>query len=118
MLKRDTLIDASLVAARVNPPCKPRGEAADARAKPRADPEARWGHKSEKGVFGYKIHIGVDATHTIIRRVDFPAGSESDTELADNLICGDEQAVHGDQAYYTPTSIIPNCRHDRSDATG
>src|SRR5207248_2978406 len=71
VVKRGTLIDASLVAARANPPRKPRSEAVDAAPKPSADPDARWGRKGSKSVFGYKIHIGVDAEHTIIRRLDF-----------------------------------------------
>lgn len=113
VLKRGTLIDASLVAARANPPRKPRGGApADARAKPAADPDARWGRKGKKSVFGYKIHIGVDAAHTIIRRVDLTNGSVTDTEPADGLICGDENAVYGDQAYYT------HARHARLTEAG
>jgi IS5 family transposase len=101
VLKRGTLIDASLVAARANPPRKPRGQPADAPAKPSADRDARWGRKGNKSVFGYKIHIGVDDGHTMIRRYDFTNGSITDTEPADGLICGDEGAVYGDQAYYT-----------------
>jgi len=101
VLKRGTLIDASLVAARAKPPRKPRGEAAEAPTKPCADPDARWGRKGHKSVFGYKIHLGVDAEHTIIRRVNVTNASVTDTEPADGLISGDEQAVYGDQAYYT-----------------
>ena len=83
----------------------------DAAPKPSADPDARWGRKGSKSVFGYKIHIGVDAEHTIIRRLDFTNASVTDTEPADGLICGDEKAVYGDQAYYT------HARHARlSDA--
>jgi transposase, IS5 family len=112
VLKHGTLIDASLVTARANPPRKPRGEAADSPAKPSADPDARWGRKGNKSVFGYKIHIGVDDAHTIIRRVDFTDGSITDTEPADGLICGDEKAVYGDQAYYT------HARHARLKQAG
>ena len=101
VLKRGTLIDASLVSARANPPRKPRGAAPDTPAEPSADPDARWGRKGKKSVFGYKIHIGADAAHTIIRRVEFTNASVTDTEPADSLICGDEAAVYGDQAYYT-----------------
>ncbi len=101
VLKRGTLIDASLVAARANPPRKPRAGASETVEKPSADPDARWGRKGKKSVFGYKIHIGADAAHTIIRRVDFTNASLTDTEPADRLICGDEKAVYGDQAYYT-----------------
>jgi IS5 family transposase len=101
VLKRGTLIDASLVTARANPPRKPQGDAPDSPAEPSADPDARWGRKGKKSVFGYKIHIGVDAAHTIIRRVELSNASVTDTEPADSLICGDEAAVYGDQAYYT-----------------
>jgi IS5 family transposase len=102
VLKRGTLIDASLVAAQAHPPRKPRGgKSAQGPAQPSADGDARWGRKGKKSVFGYKIHIGVDAEHTIIRRVIVTNASVTDTEPADGLICGDEQAVYGDQAYYT-----------------
>jgi transposase, IS5 family len=112
VLKRGTLIDASLVAARANPPRKPRGEATDAPTKPSADPDARWGRKGHKSVFGYKIHLGVDAGHTIIRRVEVTNASVTDTEPADGLICGDEKAVYGDQAYYS------HARHGRLEQAG
>src|SRR5437762_60789 len=65
------------------------------------------GRKGRKSVFGYKIHIGADRDHTIIRRVELTDASVTDTEPADNLICGDERAVYGDQAYYT------HARHTR-----
>ena len=94
-------------AARGKAPRKERGQAEKAPAKPSADPDARWGRKGHKSVFGYKIHIGVDAAHTLIRRVDLTNASVTDTEPADGLICGDEKAVYGDQAYYT------HARHDR-----
>lgn len=112
ILKSGTLIDASLVAARAKPPAKPRTDAANTPAKPCADPDARWGRKGKTSVFGYKVHIGVDSAHTIIRRVELTDGSVTDTEPADRLICGDEQAVYGDQAYYT------HSRHARLTAAG
>lgn len=112
IVKRGTLIDASLVAARANPPRRSRGEPAEAPAKPSADSDARWGRKGNKSVFGYKIHIGADAAHTLIRRADLTDGSVTDTEPADGLICGDEKAVYGDQAYYT------HARHARLTEAG
>jgi transposase, IS5 family len=110
IVKRGTLIDASLVAAAARPPRKPANEADT--AKPSADQDGRWGRKGNKTVFGYKIHIGVDAGHTIIRRVVLTNGSVTDTEPADDLICGDEKAVYGDQAYYT------HARHARLTEAG
>jgi transposase, IS5 family len=109
VLKHGTLIDASLVTARANPPRKPHGNSP---AKPSVDRDARWGRKGRKSVFGYKMHIGVDAAHTIIRRVEFTTASVTDTEPADRLICGDETAVYGDQAYYT------HARHARLKQAG
>jgi transposase, IS5 family len=110
IIKRGTLIDASLIAAAARPPRKPAREAAA--PKPSADQDARWGRKGNKTVFGYKVHIGVDAGHTIIRRVVLTEGSVTDTEPADDLICGDEKAVYGDQAYYT------HARHARLTEAG
>jgi IS5 family transposase len=106
ILKQGTLVDASLIPARAKPPSnkppsKTRKDAEDTASKPSADPDARWGRKGKKSVFGYKIHTGVDAGHTIIRRVHVTDASITDTEPADRLFCGDEQAVYGDQAYYT-----------------
>jgi transposase, IS5 family len=101
VVRRGTLIDASFIAAAARPPRKATGEEADGAAKPPRDPDARWGRKGHKSVFGYKIHIGADQDHTIIRRVELTNASVTDTEPADALICGDERAVYGDQAYYT-----------------
>jgi IS5 family transposase len=83
ILKQGTLVDASLIPARANPPRKPRKDAADTPPKPSADPDARWGRKGKKSVFGYKVHTGVDAGHTIIRRVHVTDASITDTEPAD-----------------------------------
>jgi transposase, IS5 family len=99
ILKRGTLVDASLVQAQARPPGKSRSEGEAAR--PSADPDARWGRKGNKTVFGYKMHIGVDEAFTIIRRMDMTDGSCTDTERGDQMICGDEGAAYGDQAYYT-----------------
>jgi IS5 family transposase len=112
ILKHGTLIDASLIAACARPPQQPRGEGAQGPPRPSADRDARWGRKGKKSVFGYKIHIGADAAHTIIRCVEVTDAAVTDTEPADRLICGDEKAVYGDQAYYT------HVRHARLTAAG
>jgi transposase, IS5 family len=100
IVKRGTLVDASFMQARARPPKQPKkGHAGP--VKPSADKDARWGKKGNKSTFGYKMHIGVDQDHTLIRRVELTDASVTDTEPADQLICGDEKAVYGDQAYYT-----------------
>ena len=106
IVRRGTLVDASFMQARARPPVAPaKGQAGP--PKPSADRDARWGSKGKKKVFGYKVHIGVDQDHTLIRRVEVTDASVTDTETADTLICGDEKAAYGDQAYYT------HARHDR-----
>jgi IS5 family transposase len=112
ILKQGTLVDASLIPTRANPPRKPRKGGEDTPPKPSADRDARWGRKGNKSVFGYKIHTGVDAGHTIIRRIHMTDASITDTEPADRLFCGDEEAVYGDQAYYT------HARHARLTEAG
>jgi len=117
IVKQGTIIDASLIQARARPPRKPKeGEEEPGEEKPpgraSADPDARWGRKGHKSVFGYKVHIGVDQDHTLIRRMVLTDASVTDTEPADDLICGDEAAAYGDQAYYT------HARHARLEAAG
>jgi transposase, IS5 family len=61
IVKQGTLVDASFMASPARPPAKPK-EGKETR--PSADPDARWGRKGKKSVFGYKLHTGVDAKHT------------------------------------------------------
>lgn len=100
IVKRGTLVDASFLQARGRPPKQPK-KGHQGPVKPSADKDARWGKKGKKSTFGYKMHIGVDQDHTLIRRVEVSDASVTDTEPADALISGDERAVYGDQAYYT-----------------
>lgn len=106
IVKRGTLVDASFMQSPGRPPTQPK-KGHHGPVKPSADKDARWGKKGKKSTFGYKMHIGVDQGHTLIRRVEVSDASVTDTEPADSLICGDEKAVYGDQAYYT------HARHDR-----
>ncbi len=104
-----TLIDASLIPAAVNPPKKPKeplppdpdGKPASQLVKSERDPEAEWAKKGGRRYFGYKVHVGVDKTSAIIRRVKVTGASVNDTVPADELVCGDEAAVYADAAYHT-----------------
>ncbi|MCA1510404.1 hypothetical protein [Bradyrhizobium sp. NBAIM01] len=58
ILKRGTLVDASLIPARANPPRKPRKDAEEKPPEPSADRDACWGRKGKKSVFGYKVYTG------------------------------------------------------------
>ena len=51
--------------------------------------------------FGYKLHLGVDADSELIRRAVLTPANVNETQVADELIAGDEGAVYGDAAYGT-----------------
>jgi IS5 family transposase len=107
ILRRGTLIDASLVeaaVARPKPPKTPAPAGADGRAPSKLvrsphDPDAAWAKKGGRRYFGYKAHVGVDQGSGIIRRQRLTPANVNDTVEAEALICGDEQAVYADQGY-------------------
>lgn len=100
VLKRGTLIDASLVEAAVRKP--PAGERNEhlGQGSPN-DPDAQWTHRKGGGGshFGYKAHVAVDLGSGLIRRAFLTGAKTNDSQVADGLICGDEQAVLADKAY-------------------
>lgn len=95
MLKKGTLMDASIVAATHNPPSRAQGMGS---AHPR-EPGADWVNKNGKSYFGYKLHIGVDEGSLLIRQAVFTPARVQDSEVADRLISGDEAAVYADRGY-------------------
>lgn len=100
LIKTGTLIDASLVQAAVRRPpdgSTPKGE----ESRSPHDPDANW-TRTGKGrhiFFGYKIHIGVDQGSGIIRSRMLTPAKVYESEVADDLVMGDERAVYADKAY-------------------
>jgi len=88
MLKKGTLMDASIVAATHNPP---RREAGMGAGHPR-EPGADWTAKNGKSFFGYKLHVGVDEVSGLIRKAVFTSARTPDNDMAEALISGDEAA--------------------------
>lgn len=107
VLRRGTLIDASLVSAAVKRPRRPKepqapgpdGRAPSKLVKSARDPEATWTKKGSVRYFGYKAHVAVDQRSGLIRRTLLTTASVNDTVPADELVMGDETAVYADQAY-------------------
>ena len=107
VLKRGTLIDASLIRAAVNPPGPPDiplppdadGRPASKLVKSLQDPDAAWTKKDNKYVFGYKMHVAMDQGSRIIRRLAFTPANVNESVPADALICGDETIIYADKAY-------------------
>lgn len=95
VLKKGTLMDATLVAAAHSPPSKSAGMGA---AHPREE-GADWTNKNGRSFFGYKLHIGMDEQSGLVRRAVFTPAKRYESEVAEALISGDEKAVYGDRAY-------------------
>ena len=106
MVKEGTLMDATLVEAQVRRPSREQGRG----AKSSLDSDADWSY-SQRGSqthFGYKVHIGVDEGSrpdpyfirlaNEYRRKLTPA-KVYESEVADQLLSGDENAVYADRAY-------------------
>jgi IS5 family transposase len=94
MLKRGTMLDASLIEAISAPPRQGRAS---------ADPDARFAKRQGKSgsSFGYKAHVGVDEGSGLIRSLITTPANVNDTVPADALIRGDEKVVWADAAYDT-----------------
>lgn len=94
LLKRGTMIDASLVET-------PHRPASADGARPAVDPDAAvTARKGKPGIhYGYKLHAGVDRGSRLIRRILLTPANVNDTVPADALVCGDETAVYADKAY-------------------
>ena len=93
LVKRGTLLDATLVEAAVKRPGLPAG------ARSKVDPDADWTRKEGRSYFGYKAHIAVDEGSGLIRRAELTSARISDSEKAEELVCGDERAVYADRGY-------------------
>jgi IS5 family transposase len=102
MLKRGTILDATVVAAAVKPPAGPTGTVAPGQGAPQ-DPDAEWSTRKD-GVrreyhFGYKAHLGVDLGSGLVRKAVLTGAKTNESTVADQLIGGDEACVYADKAY-------------------
>lgn len=95
ILRRGTMLDATLIETGAARPPKGEEEA--------LDPDAGFARRSGKSgsTYGYKAHVGVDEGSGLIRSVITTAANVNDTVPADALIRGDERAVWADAAYHT-----------------
>ena len=95
MVKRGTMLDATVIAAVSAPPSDVE--------HPSVDPDAGFSRpKGKQGsTFGYKAHVGVDEGSGLIRAVITTPANVNDTTPADALIRGDEAVIWADAAYHT-----------------
>jgi len=95
ILKRGTMLDATLIETGAAAPPK--------KDKEPHDPDAAFSRRSGKPGFtyGYKAHLGVDRGSGVVRSAITTPANVNDTVPADDLIRGDEAEVYGDAAYHT-----------------
>lgn len=94
VVKRGTLVDATLVRAQSRPTKK------TAEKQPK-DTEAKWTVKNRNGFYGYKFHAGVDLDGGLIRRATLTPANVNEGKVFDQVRCGDEASVFADCAYST-----------------
>ena len=103
ILRRGTLIDASIIEAARRPRKKAQGMGDDREGgedtSAQQDRDATVLKRGKHIYYGYKAHIGVDVGSGIIRRGSFTTASVHDSQEFDRLVCGDEACVFADKAY-------------------
>lgn len=95
MLKKGTLIDATIVAAASRRPSHEAGP----KAKTPREPEARFTRKGNRTYFGWRLHVGVDQGSGLLRSAIVTPANVNESSVADALITGDERAVYADRGY-------------------
>ena len=96
VLRRGTVVDATLVEAQASrPPYRREGDGGASKS-PR-DPDATWGRRT----FGYKGHLAIDHGSWLVRDALLTPAHINDTLMCDALIQGDEEALYADAAYET-----------------
>ena len=99
ILKKGTVIDATVIESSNKPLSKRKREELKENPSSQIDTDASSTAKRGSKYFGYKGHIGTDAGSTIIRKKAFTTASPHDSKTKHELFSGDEQAVFADSAY-------------------
>ena len=92
VVKRGTLVDATLIAGAVRRPYEGGG------VNPR-DPDAHFSRKRDKTYFGIKAHLAVDEESGLVRKAEMTSANVRDSRLGEALIQGDERGYFADKAY-------------------
>jgi IS5 family transposase len=94
ILKRGTLVDASLIAANARRPRQSELK------EERSDRDASWNAMPDDSPhYGYKAHVAVDQDSGLVRQAILTPANVSDRTPAPDLIQGDEQAFYADKGY-------------------
>ena len=91
ILKTCTLVDATLLQAARRAPAK--------KDTTGGDDDAGYTVKGGQPHYGYKAHVAVDETHTLIRAVTLTAANVHNRQEFATVVKGDEDMVMADKAY-------------------
>jgi IS5 family transposase len=96
LLRRGTLVDATVIESARTPPSK----GAQPGTSDRSDPDADWAVRNGRALtHGYKAHIAVDQGSELVRAVIVTSARPHDSTQIDALLTPDTQAVYADKAY-------------------
>jgi IS5 family transposase len=91
IIRRGTLVDATLIQAHSQPPTP---------TQPSKDQDAAWAARPRKRpFFGYKAHLALDQKSNLLRRLRLTAANCHETQRFAEMVLGDEAAVFADKAY-------------------
>ncbi len=93
IVKRGTLVDATIIAAAVKPPKVEEGQVNE------RDPDASFTVKNDETYFGYKAHLAVDEESGVVRQAEMTSADLHDSQRGEALIQGDEKTYYADKAY-------------------
>ena len=91
LIRRGTMVDATIIRSSCKPPSG--GEQSE------ADPEAGWTKKNEEYTYGYKAHIGVDEESGLVVAAQSTSAEFHDSQVIHHVVTGEEEAVYADKAY-------------------
>jgi IS5 family transposase len=90
IVRKATIIDATLVDSPTQRPSK---------SDEPTDKDASYTTKRGKIHYGFKAHVSVDAEHNLIEKTVLTTASVHDSNVFDELLPDDTQAVYADKAY-------------------
>jgi IS5 family transposase len=91
LIRKGTLVDATVIKANCKPPSG--GEQSE------VDGEAGWTKKQGTYTYGYKAHVGVDQGSGVIVKQKLTSASFHDSQVIHHVVSGEEEAVYADKAY-------------------
>jgi IS5 family transposase len=95
VVRKGTLIDATLLKSKARPPRPKEGEVSA------VDPQASLVRRKGKATYGYKAHLAVDEGSELVRGVEVTGADVHDSLAFQALVQGDESRVTADKAYAT-----------------